>query len=62
MAMKLLEEMADIGLISIQKKSENRFSNLLEKLRANGDALSLEEITAEVEIVRTERYTKRGVK
>lgn len=58
-AVKLLKDLADMNLISIQDKPQNRFEELLKRLRAKSDeAPSLEEITAEVEAVRAERHVK----
>lgn len=59
-AIKLLKNLADLNLISIQKKnSQKGFAEVLKKLRSNHkSAPSLEEITKEVEIVRAKRYAK----
>ncbi len=59
-AVKLLEDLADLNLITIEDSSNNNdFKNILERLRSKESvALTLEEITAEVEAVRTERYAK----
>lgn len=46
-------------LISIQSNSENEFEDVLKRLRAKSvSAPSLEEITKEVEAVRSARYVK----
>ncbi len=56
-AIKLIKDLADMDLISIQDKTENRFDEVLKQLRSkNEEAPSLEEITAEVEAERTRRY------
>jgi hypothetical protein len=58
-AMKLLKDLADMDLISIHNKPQSRFKDLVERLQTNSaNAPSLEEITAEVEAVRAERYAK----
>jgi hypothetical protein len=59
-AKSLLEDLADLKLIRIKKvKEKSEFKELLERLRINSDdALSLEEITSEVEAVRKARYEK----
>jgi hypothetical protein len=59
-AKSLLKDLADLNLIRFKKeKVKSEFKDLLEKLRINSDeALSLEEITSEVEAVRKARYEK----
>ncbi|PKP42384.1 MAG: hypothetical protein CVT95_12540 [Bacteroidetes bacterium HGW-Bacteroidetes-12] len=59
-AKKLLRNLADLNLIKINKtKNKSDFSALLQKLRAKSpDEISLDEITDEVEKVRTSRYEK----
>lgn len=59
-AKKLLRNLADLNLIKINKiKSKSDFSALLQKLRAKStDEISLDEITNEVEKVRSSRYEK----
>ena len=59
-AKSLLQTLADLNLIRIQKeKVSSEFKELLDKLRGNADnAPSLEEITKEVEAVRKARYEK----
>jgi hypothetical protein len=58
-ALKLLKDLADMDLISIQNNSKNAFEDLLERLRSQSDsAPTLEEITKEVEAERTKRYAK----
>ncbi len=58
-AKKLLQDLADLKLISIKDSSTDGFAKALTKLRAkSNNALSLEEITAEVETVRSKRYAK----
>ncbi|WP_345212223.1 hypothetical protein [Mucilaginibacter gynuensis] len=56
-AVKLLKDLADLELISIQETSKSGFETVLKRLRAKSkSAPSLEEITKEVETVRTKRY------
>ncbi len=58
-AAKLLKNLADLNLISIQETPRNGFAGILKKLRAKSkSAPSLEEITKEVELVRGKRYAK----
>ena len=60
-AKNLLENLADLKLISIQtvKNSSQDFTRLLQRLRRNSDkAPSLKEIAKEVETVRQKRYGK----
>ncbi|MCF0056275.1 hypothetical protein [Dyadobacter sp. CY356] len=58
-AEKLLEDLADMNLISILDSSTNGFTSVLEKLRTNAKMVpSIDEITAEVELVRSGRYAK----
>jgi hypothetical protein len=56
---KLLNDLAELNLITINKDSKAGFNEMLEKLRFNSkSAPSLEEITKEVEKVRSKRYEK----
>jgi hypothetical protein len=57
---KLLEDLADLKLITIRKKSDNDFLKLINKFRtkAKNNPPTLEDITKEVEIVRAKRYAK----
>lgn len=59
-AKRLLKNLADMELIRISKEQvKSDFSDLLYKLRSQTEnALSLEEITEEVESVRKARYEK----
>jgi hypothetical protein len=59
-AKSLLKDLADLNLIRINKrKTKSEFKELIDRLRINSDeALSPEEITAEVEVVRKARYEK----
>jgi hypothetical protein len=58
-AEKLLKDMADLNLIAIRDTSKDGFAIVLDKLRSKSDlAPSLDEITKEVELVRSKRYAK----
>ena len=59
-AKSLLQDLADLKLIRIQKdKVRNEFKELLDKLRMkSAESPSLDEITKEVELVRKARYEK----
>ena len=57
-AIRMLEEMARKNLIKLSPlDSKERFRSLLAKLREKDSAPTADEIQAEVEAVRTERYT-----
>ncbi len=59
----ILEDLAKMDLIRIQEEEEpkERLSALLTKLRSKeGDAPSIEEITKEVELVRSQRKGSNG--
>ncbi len=60
-ASKLLQDLADLDLISIKQTTEDGFPKIINKLRikAANNPPSLEEITKEVESVRAKRYAKR---
>ena len=55
---KLLRDLAELNLISIREKTNNGFLKTVNKLRqkAKNSAPSLEEITKEVEAVRSKRH------
>lgn len=58
-AAKLLKNLADLNLIAIQEVEQNGFESVLKKLRSKSKAVpSLEEITKEVELVRSKRHEK----
>ena len=59
-AAKLLQDLAELNLISIKQTSETDFLKVVEKLRAKASANppSLEDITKEVEHVRAKRYAQ----
>ena len=60
-AKRLIKDLADLDLICIRKPNQkSTLKRLLEMTRKpEAEALTLEEITAEVEIVRKEMYKKR---
>ncbi len=63
-AKRLLKELESQKLITIKElRRESDFSKTLKKLRAKGKAhpISLEEISKEVELVRTKRYARKKV-
>lgn len=58
-AERLLKDLADLKLISIQDTSRNSFAGVLKKLRSKAkSAPTFDEITKEVELVRNKRYAK----
>ena len=57
-AKKLLQDLAELRLISISEKESNPFFSTIKKLRSKKSEISLDEITKEVEAVRTKRYGK----
>ena len=61
-ARKLLKNLADLKLIAIRQSGrDDGFLKAVKKIRAKGKVkpISLEEITKEVEAVRTKRYAKK---
>jgi len=58
---KLLQDLADMELISITLQEETGFEAVVRKLRKKAEAAppTMEDITREVEAVRAERYAKR---
>lgn len=60
-AIKLLQNLADLNLISF-KKTDESLKGVVSRLRkrASADKLSLDDITKEVEIVRSKRYAKKS--
>lgn len=60
-AKKIINELADLNLISIRDTDPIKsFQKILSKLRSKTEKISLEEITKEVELVRTKRHGKKG--
>lgn len=58
-AVKLLKDLADLNLIAIQDTSKNGFASVLKKLRSKAkSAPTFDEITNEVELIRSKRYEK----
>lgn len=58
-AAKLLKDLADLNLIAIHDSSKTGFSEVLKKLRSKAKSVpTFEEITSEVELVRSKRYAK----
>lgn len=58
-AAKLLKDLADLKLIAIQDASKNGFADVLKKLRSKAkSAPTFDEITKEVELVRSKHYAK----
>ncbi len=55
-AKKLLMDLADLRLISINEKPVNPFTDAIKKIRSKKANLSFEEITREVEAIRSKRY------
>jgi hypothetical protein len=60
-ASKLLQDLAEMNLISIKQTNEDGFMKVVNRLRAKAidNPPSLEEITKEVESVRAKRYAKK---
>jgi len=59
-AARLLQDLADLDLIAIEDTSKNGFASVLKKLRSKAKwAPTLDEITNEVELVRSRRYAKK---
>lgn len=58
-AEKLLKDLADLNLIAIQDTSKNGFASVLKRLRSKAKSTpTFDEITSEVELVRSKRYAK----
>lgn len=57
---KLLQDLADMNLISIKETTDDNFLKVVKQLRkkAEKNPPSLEDITKEVELVRAKRYAK----
>lgn len=60
-AKKFLKDLEDLKLISIRDTSNNSFLDIVNKLRAKAEKNppSLEDITKEVELVRSHRHTQK---
>lgn len=63
-AVQLLRDLADLELISIHEISDDGFLDVVNRIRAKAkdNPPSLEEITKEVEAVRSKRYAEKGRK
>jgi hypothetical protein len=59
-AKKIIKELADLKLISITEESGKSLQRLLKKLRSTRPSMSIDEITAEVEVTRAKRHAKKG--
>ncbi|MBK9191669.1 MAG: hypothetical protein IPM77_09225 [Crocinitomicaceae bacterium] len=59
-AKKLLQDLADLRLISITENPENLFFEKVKRLRSKKIRISLDEITKDVEKVRSKRYGKKA--
>jgi hypothetical protein len=59
-AKKLIDQLVELRLISINKNEDNAFLDILKKIRSKKAKISLEEITKEVELVRAKRYGKQA--
>lgn len=57
-AKKLLLDLAELRLISIKEDKVNPFLSAVKKIRSKKANLTLEDITQEVELVRSKRYGK----
>jgi len=59
-AYKLLQDLAELELISLEENDQSGFLKTVSSLRekASTSPISLEEITEETEAVRNERYNK----
>lgn len=60
-AKRIIKELADLNLISIHENQPAKaFQKVLNKLRNNKATITLDEITREVEWVRSKRYGKKA--
>ena len=60
-AKRIIKDLADLNLINIWDKDPIKsFDALLNRLRTKGKEISLNEITKEVELVRSKRYGKKA--
>jgi trehalose-6-phosphate synthase len=60
-AKRIIKELADLNLISIHKSQPAKaFQKVLNKLRNKKATISLDEITREVELVRSMRHGKKA--
>jgi len=60
-AKRIIKDLADLNLINIRDKDPIKsFEALLNRLRTKGKGISLDDITKEVELVRSKRYEKKS--
>ncbi|MDX2003016.1 MAG: hypothetical protein SFW35_11325 [Chitinophagales bacterium] len=60
-AKMLLEQLAELNLISIEEDNQNDIKSVLNRLRAkNKGTVNFDEITQEVELVRAKLYGKKA--
>jgi len=57
-AKKLLQDLAELRLISISETTSNPFFDVVKKIRSKNADISIDEITKDIEAVRTKRYGK----
>ena len=57
-AKKLLQDLAELRLISISETTSNPFFDVVKKIRSKKADISLEEIAKDIETVRSKRYGK----
>ena len=53
---EILQNLADLQLITLKKEPDNRFFEVLSRMRDRESEISLDEITKEVELVRAQRH------
>ena len=61
-ASKLLQDLADMKVIAIRNVPDSSFMDLVKKLRRKAKEInepSLEDITSEIESIRTKRYAQK---
>ena len=58
-AQAILQNLADLQLITLKEEPENRFLEVIQRMRSQDAEISLEDITKEVESVRSERHGNR---
>jgi hypothetical protein len=60
-AKRIIEQLAELNLIAIRDKDPvTSFRKLLTKLRSNPEKIELEEITKEVDRVRTRKHARKS--
>lgn len=57
-AKKLLQDLEDLNLISISEETSNPFFDVVKKIRSKKANISIQEITKDIETVRTKRHGK----